>query len=104
MDILSQLQVIISYLQCQSYCYAKVRSLQDRFIDTQCQSHFLFQALHPTFAQSNVEHVKQRDEHIVDPPITIAIFAHYFKDLSVPQLFMTNEMISECHEFYYMVG
>ena len=62
LDIQSQLHDIISQLQCQSYRHAKMRQLRDGLIDNQCQSHLFFQALHPTYARSNVVHVKQGDE------------------------------------------
>ena len=67
MNIQSQLHVIISQLQCQSYRYAKMRQLRDGLIDNQRQPHLFFQALHPTYARSNVVHVKQGDELRVDP-------------------------------------
>ena len=47
-------------------------------------------ALHPTYAGSNVVHVQQRDEWIVDPTTIIDICVHYFKELIDPQLFMTK--------------
>ena len=53
---------------------------------------FFFQALHPTYARSNVVHVKQGDEWIVDPTTIIDICVHYFKELINPQLLMTNEV------------
>ena len=59
LDIQSQLHVIISQLQCQSYHYAKMRQLRDGLIDNQCQSHLFFQVLHPTYVRSIVVHVKQ---------------------------------------------
>ena len=53
-------------------------------IDNQCQSHLFFQALHPTYARSNVVHMKQGDEWIVDPSTIIDICVHYFKALIGP--------------------
>ena len=94
----------ISQLQCQSHRYATMRQLRDGLIDNQCQSHLFFQALHPTYARSNVVHVKRRDEWIVDPKPIIDICFHYFKELIGPQLLMKNEVSRAHHEFYDVVG
>ena len=63
----------------------------DGLKDNQCQSHLFFQALQPTYARSNVVHVKQAEELIVDPTTIIDIRVHYFKEFIGPQLLMTNE-------------
>ena len=73
LDIKSQLHAIISQLQCQRFRYAKMRQLRDGLINNQCQSHLFFQALHPNYARSNVVHVKQGNEWIVDPTTIIDI-------------------------------
>ena len=99
MDIQSQLHSIISQLQCQSYRYAKMRQLRDELIDNQCQSHLFFQELHPNYAPSNVVHVKQGNEWIVDPTTIIDICVHYLKEFICPQLLMTYEVSRARHEF-----
>ena len=81
-----------------------MRQLRDGLIDKQCQSHLFFQALHPTYARSNVVHVKQGDEWIMDPTTIIDICFHYFKELIGPQLLMKNEVSRAHHEFYDVVG
>ena len=86
LDIQSQLQAIISQLQWQSYRYVKMRHLRDGLIDNQCRCHLFFQALHTTYARSNVVHVKQGDAWILDPSKIIDIRVHYFKELIGPQL------------------
>ena len=55
-------------------------------------------------SRSNVVHVKQGDEWIVDPTTIIDICVHYFKELIGPQLLMTNEVSRARHEFYDVVG
>ena len=104
LDIQSQLHVFISQLQCQSYCYAKMRQLRDGLIDYQCQSHLFFQASHPTYARSNVVRVKQGYEWIMDPTTIFNIRVHYYKEFIGPQLLMTNEVSRACHESYDVVG
>ena len=78
--------------------------MRDGLIDNQCQSHLFFQALHPTYARSNVVYVKQGDEWIVDPNTIMDICVHYFKELFGPQLLMTNEVSRARREFYDVVG
>ena len=63
-----------------------------------------FQALHHAHAGSNVVHVKQRDEFIVDPATLIAMCVHYFKELIDPQLLMINEASKGCHKVYDVLG
>ena len=77
-------------MECQSYRYAEMRQLRDGHVDNQCQSHLFVRPLHHAYAQSNVVHVKQGDEFILDLATLIVIRNHSFKQLIDPQLLMTN--------------
>ena len=81
-----------------------MRKLRDGFINNQCYPHLFFQVLHPTYARSNVVHVKKRDELIVDLATIITRCVHYFKEFIYPQLLMINGMSRAHHEFYDVVG
>ena len=81
-----------------------MRQRRDGLIDNQCQCHLFFQALQPTYEQSNVVHVEQGDEWIVDPTTIIDLCVHYFKELIGPQLLTTNEVSRARHDFYDVVG
>ena len=96
---------MILFLSCNAKDIGMRRcdNLRDGLIDNQCPSHLFFQALHPTYARSNVVHVKQGDEWIVDPSTIIDTCIHYFKELSGPQLLPTNEVRRARHEFYDVV-